>query len=61
MSIAECVHVKNEVWRPLGVRLDKKTGNDLVTYRRTMKNAREKISLEDVLRMVRYHEPSASV
>ena len=52
MSIAECVHVRATTWRPLGLRLDKQTGNDLVTYQRTMKNAAEKISLEDVLRMV---------
>jgi hypothetical protein len=51
-SIAECVHVKNATWRPLGLRLDKQTGNDLVTYHRTMKNAEEKVTLEDVLRMV---------
>lgn len=47
-SIAECTHVREDVWMLTCVRTDKQTANDMLTYQKTMLNAREALTLQDI-------------
>lgn len=50
-SIVECVMVSPGVWDITGVRTDKTTANDMLTYQKTLLNMREKLTLSDVVRV----------
>lgn len=47
-SIAECVQEAGGVWVLVCVRTDKTTANDMLTYEKTLLNAREAITLAEV-------------
>lgn len=47
-SIAECAFVSDGVWDLVMIRTDKTTANDMFTYRKTLLNMRENLTLDDV-------------
>lgn len=49
-AIVECAQVSPGVWDVVGVRTDKTTANDMLTYQKTLLNMREKLTLDDVVR-----------
>lgn len=49
-TVVECELVDAGVWRLVGTRADKSRGNDSETFRRTMTNILENISLDDIER-----------
>lgn len=48
--VVECAHEHDDVWRLVGIRTDKHTANDMLTFRKTLLNMRENLTLDDVLR-----------
>lgn len=48
-SIVECVHNSGAWWHLVGIRHDKTTANDMLTYTKTKVNIKEMITLDDVL------------
>ena len=50
--IAECVSSPDGVWDLVCVRTDKSTANDMLTYEKTLLNAREGITIDEVHRVV---------
>lgn len=51
-SIVECIFEKGQSWKILSVRLDKKEANDMLTYQKTKLNASEKITIEEICRII---------
>lgn len=48
-GIVECRFVREGVWEPVMVRTDKATANDMLTFRKTLLNIRENLTLDAVL------------
>jgi hypothetical protein len=51
-SVVECALHADGVWAAVGLRTDKKTANDMLTYRKTMLNIRENLSMNDIFDLV---------
>ena len=47
-SIVECTFVGGDRWAMAGIRTDKTTANDMFTYRKTMLNISEALTLDDL-------------
>ena len=48
-TVVECELLNDDCWKVCGVRQDKSTANDMLTYSKTLLNIRECITLDEVL------------